>query len=164
MKEVETQKYRRAMASDAENLTALMRRAKAHWGYPEEWMQAWQQELTMTPEWINNNTVVLLIVNHNVIGFYGLEFQTNVAYLNHLWIEPHFIGVGFGKALFLNACQNVGDANYSIVELNADPNAEDFYLHLGAIRVGEVYGEVLGTPRVLPKLQVILSNINEKRA
>ena len=52
------------------------------------------------------------------------------------------------------ACRDAGERGYSLVELVADPNAEAFYLRHGAIRIGEVQGSVLGTPRILPRMQL----------
>jgi hypothetical protein len=52
------------------------------------------------------------------------------------------------------ARRDARDRGVARLELVADPNAEPFYLHHGAIRVGEVHSQVLGTPRALPKMQL----------
>ena len=46
--------WRRANEADAPALTALVLRAKAHWGYPQEWMDAWRAELTVTSDSLRN--------------------------------------------------------------------------------------------------------------
>ena len=41
---------RRATPTDSERATELARRAKAHWGYPAEWLEAWNDDLIVTAE------------------------------------------------------------------------------------------------------------------
>jgi hypothetical protein len=43
---------RRAIPDDAQQLSELARRAKAHWNYPAEWLAAWQSELTIEPRYL----------------------------------------------------------------------------------------------------------------
>ena len=146
--------YTDASAGEATLLTSLMRRAKAHWGYPNEWMQEWQEELTLSQDYIESNIVVKLESEGELIGFYGLELQNDIAYLGHLWLEPSKIGHGFGKTLFKKVCEDAINQGYSAMEFVADPNAEGFYRHQGVVKIGELRGSIFGTPRVLPKMRI----------
>jgi GNAT superfamily N-acetyltransferase len=157
---VESIRVRAAVARDAEELTRLAFRAKAFWGYPREWMEEWRKELTVTSEYVAQHQVVLAEAEERLIAFYGLEFRTAVAYLEHLWVEPAHIGCGLGRKLLALACDDAQRNGYKIIELVADPNAEGFYRRQGAIRIGEVRGNVLGIPRVLPKMHLVLSGAN----
>ena len=67
--------FRKALPADAKALTDLVFRAKAFWGYPKEWMEAWRDELTVTPDYIQANLLELAFRDQNLVGFYGLEFQ-----------------------------------------------------------------------------------------
>ena len=145
---------RAAAPSDAQPLTALIRRAKAHWGYPKEWLDAWHRELVISPDYIRQQRVVLLAARGEIAGFFGLELRSPLAHLEHLWVEPAEIRRGIGRKLLTMACADAKDKGYRTIELVADPNAESFYLHHGAIRVGEVHTAVLGTARVLPRMQL----------
>lgn len=40
--------------SDADQLTKLAFLSKAHWGYPTEWLELWEADLTVTPEMIED--------------------------------------------------------------------------------------------------------------
>jgi N-acetylglutamate synthase-like GNAT family acetyltransferase len=153
--------YKEAKPEDSEFLTKLLRRAKAHWGYPQEWMDEWQDELKIEPDYIASNKVVMLELENKVVGFYGLELRSDIAYLEHLWIEPCHIGTGLGKLLFTRVCNEAHKCGYSIMELLADPNAEDFYRYHGANKTGEIHGSILGTPRVLPKMKIRLKSTNK---
>jgi ribosomal protein S18 acetylase RimI-like enzyme len=159
LREVESLVRRDAVPSDAQPLTALIRRAKAHWGYPKEWLDAWRSELVITPDYIRQQRVVLLTERGEIAGFFGLESRGPVAHLEHLWVEPAGIRRGIGRKLLTMACADARDQGYRIIELVADPNAESFYLHHGAIRVGEVHTEVRGTPRALPRMQLDIEQV-----
>lgn len=153
-------RVRSAGASDAQALTRLVFRAKAFWGYPKEWMEEWREELTVTSDYVVQHRVVLAEAEQRLVAFYGLELRTDVAHLEHLWVEPAHIGPGLGRKLLALACEDARSNGYKVIELVADPHAEGFYLRQGAIRIGEIRGNVLGNPRVLPKMQLVLSGAN----
>ncbi|MDX6384664.1 MAG: hypothetical protein QOK48_2237, partial [Blastocatellia bacterium] len=46
---------RRAIPDEAAVLTEIAHAAKRHWGYPEKWIQHWQTDLTITPQFIVNH-------------------------------------------------------------------------------------------------------------
>jgi ribosomal protein S18 acetylase RimI-like enzyme len=123
-------------------------------------MEAWRKELTVTSDYVAQQRVVLAEAEQRLVAFYGLEFRTDVAHLEHLWVEPAHIGSGLGRKLLALACEDARNNGYTVIELVADPNAEGFYLRQGAIRIGEIRGHVLGNPRVLPKMQLVLSGAN----
>jgi hypothetical protein len=52
-------------------------------------------------------------------------------------------------AEWMNAWKELGATH---VRIEADPNAEGFYLHMGARRDGERISAVTGTRRVIPRL------------
>lgn len=159
--EISMQTYKQATIEEAELLTSLVRRAKAHWGYPQEWMEEWQEELTITPNYIRLNVVVILESDKRMVGFFGLELKDKFAYLGHLWVEPEYIGTGLGKLLFTKACNEAFDRGYETMEFVADPNAEGFYRHHGAEKIDEVHGSIFGAPRVLPRMWINLISINK---
>src|SRR5262245_38493505 len=156
----ENLRVRSAVARDAQALTRLVFRAKAFWGYPKEWMEAWRKELTVTSDYVAQHRVVLAEAEQRLVAFYGLEFRTDVAHLEHLWVEPAHIGSGLGRKLLALACEDARNHGYDVMELVADPNAEGFYLRQGAIRIGEIHGHVLGNLSVLPKMHLVLSGAN----
>ena len=49
---------RPATGDDADTLTDLAHRAKAHWGYPANWMRAWDAQLTILPGYIEMHDVL----------------------------------------------------------------------------------------------------------
>jgi N-acetylglutamate synthase-like GNAT family acetyltransferase len=147
-------KIRKASTEDAAALTKIAHDAKRHWGYPEHWIQHWQDDLTITPEFIAGNEVYAAESEEGVVGFYALILRGQKAELDHMWVTPAHIGTGVGKTLFLHAMDRAAQARVAGVEILSDPNAESFYRKMGAYRTGESISEIDGQPRILPRLTV----------
>ena len=145
---------RKASTENSETLTQIALEAKRHWGYPEHWIKHWESDLTITPEFIENNQVYVAEVDGEIRGFYALCVIDNKAELEHMWVQTAYIGTGIGKDLFLDAMERAAKMNVSEVELSADPNAAGFYERMGATRIGEVDSEIDGKPRKLPRMKV----------
>jgi GNAT superfamily N-acetyltransferase len=143
---------RRAEPDDASALTRIAFAAKGHWGYPEHWMEHWREGLTITPEFIRRNEVYVAIVEEQPAGFYALVGEGRRIVLEHLWVLPERMGAGVGRALFDHATGRAAALGAGVVGIEADPNAEGFYLRMGARRVGEIVYEIDGRERVLPLL------------
>ncbi|MFL6289726.1 MAG: GNAT family N-acetyltransferase [Thermoanaerobaculia bacterium] len=153
-------KIRRAQESDATELTRVAHEAKRHWGYPKRWIELWRDDLTLSPEFIAGNEVYLAEDGCEAQGFYGLVAASPASpdwTLEHFWVRPAAMGKGLGRLLFEHARAVAGSAGASGLAIDADPNAEAFYLHMGAVRVGEIRSEIDGQPRVRPLLRLCLS-------
>jgi N-acetylglutamate synthase-like GNAT family acetyltransferase len=145
---------RRARADEAAVLTEIAHAAKRHWGYPENWIQHWQIDLTITPEFIANNEMYVAVKGEEVVGCCALTVNDSSAELEHMWIRPEHMGAGIGRALFNYITARATTLKLPALELSADPNAEGFYRRMGARRIGEVRSEIEGHPRVLPRMMI----------
>lgn len=145
---------RRAVPGDAEALSGLAFAAKGHWGYPARWMESWREDLTISPEFVRGNEVYVAMADGEPVGFYALVGEGNRLGLGHLWVRPGRIGVGLGRLLFGHAMRRAAGLGAEAVGIESDPNAEGFYLKMGAKRVGENVHELDGKERVLPVLVV----------
>ena len=146
---------RRAVAADAGALTAIAHAAKRHWRYPEEWIALWRRDLTFTPEFIERHPVHCAVESAELVGVYALLFAGADCELEHFWIAPARIGAGVGRTLFEHAVERCHAIGVRRLWINADPNAEGFYLRMGARRVGEVPSTPAG--RTLPRLERLTS-------
>ena len=135
-------------------MTQIAHDAKRHWGYPENWIQHWQADLTISSAFIRNNVVYVAERESEIIGFYALVVGYHETELEHMWVAPKHIGTGVGKELFIHAMQIAAGENISEVEILADPNAAGFYQKMGAKQTGEVSSDIDGQSRVLPRLTV----------
>lgn len=147
---------RRATPEEADVLTRIAFAAKRHWGYPERWVQQWSESLTITPEFARNNEVYAAFSGDDLFAFYALLGTGQKVELEHLWVSPAWIGSGVGRLLFEHAMLGAASAGANIVEIEADPNAEGFYLKMGAKRIGENVYEIDGQRRALPLMAVEL--------
>lgn len=74
--------------------------------------------------------------------------------LEHLWVAPTHIGTGIGRRLVAHATERLRAEGVRTVRIESDPNAEGFYVKMGARRVGEVASTPAG--RTLPLLVLTL--------
>jgi N-acetylglutamate synthase-like GNAT family acetyltransferase len=147
-------RIRRATTEDAATLTRIAHDAKRHWGYPEHWIEHWQDDLTISPDFVAANQVYVAESENELLGFYALIIRKDKAELDHMWVAPAHIGTGVGKELFIHAMQSAAKRDISAVEILSDPNAEGFYSKMGAHQIGETVSEIDGEPRALPRFIV----------
>jgi len=148
----------RAKPEDAEALTQIAHAAKRHWDYPENWIAAWRDILTMRPEFVAANVAFIAIDDDaRPVGFYILTRQDDGIHLDHLWIVPAAMRRGIGKALFEHATAEARKLGFDSIKIEADPNAEGFYKRMGAIGVGASVSNVEGETRTLPLLEFRLA-------
>ncbi len=149
---------RPARPAEADALTALSMAGKRYWGYPEPWLEAWRELLTITPEYVAAK--VLFCAEDEagrVVGFSALERTGGRWWLESLFLAPAWIGCGLGRRLFEHAAQAAQWLGATELLLEADPNAEGFYLRLGAQRIGQRVSHLTGTERVVPLLRYTLA-------
>jgi GNAT superfamily N-acetyltransferase len=146
---------RRARPEEAGELTRIAHAAKRHWRYPEEWIAAWRADLTVAPERCASEPVWCACSGERVLGFYVLSLdEPGEASLEHMWVDPPNMGAGVGATLFRHAVATATELGACTLEIASDPNAEGFYLRMGAKRAGEVPSLPAG--RTLPVLVVAL--------
>ncbi|HEV2803526.1 MAG TPA: GNAT family N-acetyltransferase [Chthoniobacterales bacterium] len=142
-----------AKPHDAEALTEIAHAAKRHWGYPESWIAAWRDILTMRPEFIAANVARVAIDEKRMLGFYVLTTEDDGIHLDHLWVVPAAMGRGIGRTLFEHAMMQARGLGFDSIKIEADPNAAAFYEKMGAVRVGVSATEIEGERRELPFLE-----------
>lgn len=62
-----------AHPTDARRLTAIAHAAKRHWGYSEELIALWEDDLTITPAFITGQIAFCAVLYGAIIGFYALR-------------------------------------------------------------------------------------------
>ena len=154
---------RRALSREAGLLSEIALQAKRHWGYPENWIEHWKADLTITPEFITANEVYVAAEGDDILGFCALVLHDGKAELEHLWVKPEHMGTGVGRRLFVHARERATALNASAMGISADPNAAGFYEHLGARHVGRIESKIEGQTRVLPRLSLDLASVHKKQ-
>jgi ribosomal protein S18 acetylase RimI-like enzyme len=146
---------RSARPSEADQLTRLARSAKASWGYPAEWLDAWRDALTITEEYVLRNAVFVADAGDDLAGVAALERVAGAAVLEHVWVAPSHQRQGIGEALVRHALAVAREAGDRIVRVTSDPQALGFYERLGGRVSGYVPAPTPGEPdRALPVLEL----------
>ncbi len=63
---------RRADDKESDILTSISFAAKRYWKYPEEFFEVWKDELTITPDYINQNEVYVAKVDGKTVAFISI--------------------------------------------------------------------------------------------
>ncbi|MDH3716212.1 MAG: GNAT family N-acetyltransferase [Gammaproteobacteria bacterium] len=152
-----TRKLRAASPDEAPALSALAKRAKAHWGYSQTFMQVCDAELNYDREDITDNPFFVLQRETRVVGFYALRRRsTEQAELQALFVEPQFIGTGCGRELIEHAKTTATTLGFRELIIQSDPNAVPFYIAAGGVQTGtRESGSIPG--RLLPLFRISLS-------
>ncbi|MYX73839.1 GNAT family N-acetyltransferase [Streptomyces sp. SID3915] len=147
---------REGRPAEAAELTALALRSKAHWGYDEGFMAACREELAVRPADVTARRTAVAERDGRILGFTMLDGAPPEGALGMMFVEPDAIGQGVGRLLFGHAREQARRLGFTLLTIDADPNAEPFYTAMGAVRVGAVpSGSVPG--RMLPLLELALT-------
>ncbi len=154
---------RPAASSDAQSLSELAVRSKGHWGYSDAFLAACRQELTVTVDDIRNpaKAYVVCEMDKVITGFFAIERLSHAQYeLEALFVAPELIGLGYGRRLFEQAKVSVRQRGGCSMLIQGDPNAESFYVAMGAEKIGE--RESASVPgRLLPEFLVDLTETDQ---
>jgi GNAT superfamily N-acetyltransferase len=127
---------RRSTPDEAAVLTELAMASKRYWGYPESYIRLWKRGLTFTPEYIEKNAVYAAVHKGTVVGVFAVTRGGAECELAHQWVAPEWIGKGLGRKLFDEALRVARTTNAKTMRIVSDPNAEGFFLRMGARHVG----------------------------
>ncbi|MBN3786596.1 GNAT family N-acetyltransferase [Burkholderia sp. Ac-20353] len=145
---------RRAHPMDADRLTKLARLSKAHWGYPDDWLNIWQPELAVTPEMIVGAIGYVAESGEEIIGFWvRASLESDQPTPGWLFVHPDHMGQGIARALWYEVQKEAAARGIKSFVIEADPNAAAFYMKLGAEQIGERESTVI-PGRSIPILRI----------
>jgi len=141
----------KASPKDADLLADLEVRSESYWGYSSEFMEKFKRIYLITEEFIADHPTYMLKDNETIIGFYGILQGDREDSLEYLFIEPEYIGKGYGRILWnhaLEECRKLGITAFTII---TSPDARGFYFRLGAAVFNEV-DSLIADGKKTPKL------------
>lgn len=150
--------YKAAKAEEANLLSDLAIESKGYWGYPKHLLDVWRNDLRIEKDYIEKNVVRTIWKDEVLVGFFAITIGDGPE-LEHLWLRPNVIGTGIGKIAFSWVVEEFKERDIKYFDIVSDPNAETFYLGMGAIRIGEV--ESIPQDRFLPKLRYNFKNTEQ---
>ncbi|MEQ8423475.1 MAG: GNAT family N-acetyltransferase [Cyclobacteriaceae bacterium] len=147
-------KFRTAKIDDLKILNTISVKAKAYWGYPEDWLEKWKDDLTLDESKFSKQNIVVLELQDQISGFCSVGENEDSYEILHLWLLPGHIGKGYGKKL-LDEAINRFTRKDKPIKVEADPNAEPFYERLGFVTFDKV--ESFPKGRYLPVMRKMFS-------
>jgi GNAT superfamily N-acetyltransferase len=118
----------------------------------DEFLEIVRPILTFSEEdLVRSAMYVLTIGSDEPAGVYRITGVPPEGELEDVWLEPQFIGHGMGRALFEHALGTAADLGFESLLIEGEPNAEGFYVAMGAIRLGSRRSP---SGRTLPLLRV----------
>ena len=132
-----------ALENDFDILTEIAFSAKRHWNYPDSYIDLWRDELTITRDYINQNSLFKAQYKDLIIGFYSIVenkrdfysgdiFIKKGFWLEHIFIKPDYHKFGIGKIMINHAKDISRDFGISDLMIFVDPFAKGFYDKIGA--------------------------------
>ena len=136
---------------DLPALSALCLRSKAHWGYDDAFLARCAAELTLHPDDLKADDIVMADAGGVPLGVVQLSYDNGACFLEKLFVEPDHIGHGIGKVLFRWAVDAAAARGVGEIIVEADPDAVPFYTAMGCRAAGTVAsGSIPG--RQIPRL------------
>jgi GNAT superfamily N-acetyltransferase len=119
-------------------LSELALRSKGLWGYSEQVLELFRSELILTESQVVERRTAVAEIGGKVVGFVTIEGTGMTGELGMLFVLPEAIGKGVGAELFRHAVRAARSAGFDRLIIESDPNAEQFYRAMGALRTGTV--------------------------
>lgn len=133
-------------------LTNITKRSKAFWGYPSDWLQLWDDDLTITQSYFEHHEVFKLVKESVILGYCSFcREPMGTARLDNLFIDPPYMRKGYGQKLLDHLIFEVQLKGFRRILLDSDPNAVDFYKKNGFKIIGKVKTQI--PDRFLPVME-----------
>ena len=150
---------RRALPSETKALSELALAAKGLWGYSAAQLAMWANDLRISPESIISEPTFVIEEGGHVAGVVQLNTKEVPWSIEHLWVHPAAGRRGIASQLVRHVLRYAHERGQPELQVDSDPQAEQFYLQLGGRKVGEVAAPIEGQPyRVRPQLLVSTEN------
>jgi GNAT superfamily N-acetyltransferase len=119
---------RAARPADHDRSRELTFESKSHRGYDRDFVRGWADGLSFERD--QERWVVEL--DDEIVAWAGLMPPAGgVAVLDHLWVDPAWMGHGFGTRLFRRAADRGRELGASRLEWGAEQHALAFYEKMG---------------------------------
>ena len=158
---------RPARVDEAVLLSSIAFESKSLWGYGRAQLEQWRADLTVSGEQIAACPTWVAEAEGRIAGFCMLAPALPHWQLEHLWVRPECAGAGVGRILLgkaaslaasSEAASLAASSEAARLAIDADPNAEAFYIACGATRIGAVAAPIEGAPeRFRPQLLLALA-------
>ncbi|MBA5629639.1 GNAT family N-acetyltransferase [Moheibacter lacus] len=134
--------FETAVVEDIDELSAVAIRSKRHWGYSKEAMELWNQNLTITEDFLNAHTVIKATLEDEIVGFFALEEIKPTTRIAQYWIDTPYMRKGYGSVMYDYLRDYLKKRNVEKVTLVLDPNGIAFFEKKGATILSKIEHKV----------------------
>lgn len=144
-------------------LTEISFAAKKYWNYPPEYFEIWKEELTISEDYIEKNSVFTADIDGRIAGYYSVTYNPEDFYagevfvakgywLEHIFLRPEFIGKGIGRRLISHCKKEASGRGIKKLFIFSDPYSRGFYEKIGARFLHESPSSIKG--RLIPVFEL----------
>lgn len=134
-----------AAAQDAVLLSETALASKKFWGYTDDLLDLWREDLEISSDYIAQNKTVKVYADGTFIGFYALKSaDESQVELDHLWLKPEKINKGYGRLLFNHLLHQLATEGFDRMTLVAEPHAIGFYQKMGGSVISKFESKIKG--------------------
>jgi len=148
--------FRPLYVNDLPAISELGIRSKATWGYSDEVMAVFTEELTHGSDLITQSLeAIVACADEKIVGYFTLVRNDDDSIeLDFMFVIPESMGQGIGTAMMHEAMRLARSHDADCLKLIADPNAVGFYEKFGAKQVSEHQSSIPG--RTIPVMTIVL--------
>ncbi|GAA3893103.1 hypothetical protein GCM10022243_67610 [Saccharothrix violaceirubra] len=121
---------------EAEALSALILRSKAHWGYDRAHLDACREVLRLRADEVTARRTLVAERGGTVVGVATVDGEPPHGTIGLLFVEPDAIGSGVGRLLYRHVLDEAARVGFDEVTIESDPHAVGFYAAMGAWQDG----------------------------
>jgi GNAT superfamily N-acetyltransferase len=130
-------RFVRAREQSLEDINQLIARSRAHWRWPEGYLEAalpWHQ---IDSAYLRNHHCFEAVDSQvRLVAFFSIVAGERVV-LDNLWVTPELIGSGIGRLACLHVLRLAHEQGWTDLWVMPDPPAEGFYRKMGFTDTGE---------------------------
>jgi len=104
-----------AKISDLDTINLIMRLSLTHWDHDEDYINKFMNKLSLTDDYIKNQSVHLIYFDNQLCGFFCVK---NREELDSLFLLPEFIGKGLGRSAWNVICEHTREQNMAAKSSN----------------------------------------------
>jgi hypothetical protein len=115
-----------ASAQCLDQYNSLIVRSKSVWAWPEDYLDAALLLLQITPAYLNASHSFEVRFGSKLGGFCALTINGTKPLLDHLWIDPNFMGRGGGRTAVTHLIALAATTDATGMDVWPDPPSEGF--------------------------------------
>ena len=127
----------KARNENVDSINQIIRESKSYWKYSEAYLNAAMPLILVNEAYLKDNRSFEIYEKNQIVGFFSITDNREEKYLDNLWIDPNFIGKGFGRIAIHYVEKIMREEGWESIYVLPDPPAERFYFKMGFLDTGK---------------------------